>query len=387
MKFDFDKIVDRRGSGSLKWNVGENELPMWVADMDFTTAPCVVEAVKRVADFGVFGYKDVPDYWFSAIQNWWKTRHNFYIEKSWLCFCTGVIPAITSMVKRLTNVGDNVVIFTPVYDIFFHSVENTGRHVIECPLVFDGEKYSIDFADLERKLSMPTATLLILCNPHNPVGKIWNKDILSKIGQLCYAHGVRIISDEIHCDLTAPGKEYVPFASASDVCRDISVTCISTSKTFNAAGLQSAAVFAANENIRNAIVRGLNSDEVAEPNAFACEGAAAAFVCGGEWLDELREYIFNNRKILVEYIKNNLPELFVPEQDATYLVWVNVEKVTDDAAKLCEHIRKTTGLFITAGDQYRGDGKHFFRINIACPKATLLDGLERLKAGVVSFER
>ena len=384
-KFDFDKIVDRRNTGSLKWDVSDGELPMWVADMDFETAPAVKEAVKRVADLGVYGYKIVPERWFSAIQNWWKVRHNFIIEKSWLCFCTGVIPAVTSVVKRFSKVGDNVVLFTPVYDIFFHSVENTGRKVFECPLSYDGKKYDIDFEDFENKLKLSNTTLLIFCNPHNPVGKIWDKDTLSKIGELCRKHNVRVISDEIHCDLTMPGTDYVPFASASDVCRDISVTCVSISKTFNAAGLQSAAVFVPNEEMRNIVVRGLNADEVAEPNAFACEGAVAAFESGGEWVDELRQYVFDNYKILQEYVKNNIPELYVIEKNATYLVWVDVSKVTDDAAVLCKHIREKTGLFITAGDQYRGNGKSFVRINVACPKATLLDGLDRLKKGVESF--
>jgi len=280
MKFDFDKIVDRRNSGSLKWNVKEGELPMWVADMDFMTAPAVISAIKKVVDHGVFGYKDVPDEWFSAIQNWWKNRHNLYIEKSWLCFCTGVIPAITSMVKRITEVGDNVAIFTPVYDIFFHSVENTGRHVLECPLVYDGKTYEIDFADLEQKLSLPTTSLMIFCNPHNPVGKVWNAAELERVGALCDKYGVTVISDEIHCDLTFPGYKYTPFAAVTDACRDISVTCIAASKAFNMAGLQSAAVFAANENLRNKVVRGLNSDEVAEPNAFACEAAIATAAQG-----------------------------------------------------------------------------------------------------------
>jgi len=384
-KFDFDKTVNRNGTDSLKWNVIEGELPMWVADMDFETAPEVKNAVMRVAERGVFGYATIPERWFSAIENWWKTRHNFTIEKKWLSFCTGVIPAVTSMVKRLSKVGDNVAVFTPVYDIFFHSIENTGRRVIECPLAYDGEKYGINFADFEDKISLKDTTLLILCNPHNPVGKIWDKDILSKIGELCYKHNVRVISDEIHCDLTRPKSGYVPFASVSDICRDISATCVSISKAFNAAGLQSAAVFVPNEDMRSVLFRGLNADEVAEPNAFACESAVAAFTFGGQWLDALREYIFNNHKILREFVKNNLPELHVVDQDATYLAWVDVSKLTDDASVLCGHIRKTTGLFITAGNQYRGNGKDFVRINIACPKCTLYDGLDRLKKGIDSF--
>ena len=383
--FDFDKIIDRKNTDSLKWNVKCGELAMWVADMDFETAPAVKNAVKKVAEFGVFGYKTVSEKWYNAIVNWWCERHGVTFEKDWLCFCTGVIPAVTSMVKSLTEPGDSVAIFTPVYDIFFHSIENSGRLTLECPLIFDGESYSIDFEDLERKLALPSTKLLILCNPHNPVGKIWDKVTLQKIGEVCEKCGVTVISDEIHCDLTEPGKNYVPFISASETCKNISVTCVSASKAFNLAGMQSAAVVIPNETLFKIVERGLNSDEVAEPNSFAIESAVAAFSEGGSWLDELREYISSNRKTLEQFVKKELPDLNVIMQDATYLIWIDVGKITDDSHLLCKHVRKTTGLKITAGGQYRGNGKTFVRINVACPKAVLKDGLERLKNGVNSF--
>ena len=382
---NFDKVVNRRGTGSLKWDVKENELPMWVADMDFPTAPCITDAIQKKAKSGVFGYQIVPDEWYKAIINWWKRRHRLKIDKKWLCFTTGVVPAITSCVKRLTNVGDNVVVLTPVYDIFFHSIENTGRHTLECPLVYKYRKYSIDFEDLELKLSCENTTLLILCNPHNPVGKVWSKGELARIGELCAKHGVTVISDEIHCDLTEPDTHYVPFASASDVCKDISVTAISASKAFSLAGLQSAAVFVPNERLRNIIVRGLNSDEVAEPNAFACEATVAAYNEGGEWLDELREYISQNRKTVGEFLLKNLPQVKLIAQDATYLMWVDCSKVTDDSEKLCNFIREHTGLYLNCGTKYRGNGKYFIRVNVACPKKTLLDGLNRLKMGIEQY--
>ena len=382
---DFDKIINRRGTGSLKWDVKENELPMWVADMDFPTAPCVRDAVLRKAKSGVFGYQIVPDEWYSAIINWWRTRHRFKIDKQWLCFTTGVVPAITSAIKRLTNIGDNVVVLTPVYDIFFHSIENTGRHTLECPLVYKYRKYNIDFDDLERKLSHENSTLLILCNPHNPIGKVWSKQELARIGELCAKYGVTVLSDEIHCDLTEPGTHYVPFASASATCRDISVNAISASKAFSIAGLQSAAVFVPNERLRNIVVRGLNSDEVAEPNVFACEATIAAFNEGGEWLDELRAYISQNRKLVGEFLTKNLPQLKLIAQNATYLLWIDCSAITDNAAELCAFIRDETGLYLNRGNQYRGNGRYFIRLNVACPKKTLLDGLNRLKIGVDKY--
>lgn len=383
---DFDKIINRRGTGSVKWDVKENELPMWIADMDFPTAPCITEAILNKAASGVFGYQIVPDEWYDAIINWWRTRHGLTIHKDWLCFSTSVIAAVTSCVKSITNIGDNVVVMTPVYDMFFHSIENTGRHTLECPLAYDGEKYSIDFDDLDKKLSNPQSTMLILCNPHNPVGKIWSSDELAKIGELCKLHGVTVLSDEIHCDLTEPNVGYVPFASVSETCKDISVTALSASKAFSIPGLQSAAVFVANEHLRAKVVRGLNSDEVAEPNVFACDAIIAAFNEGGEWLDEVRAYISANRKLVGEYIKTNLPQLKLIDQDATYLLWVDCSSVTDNSGHLCEFIREHTGLYLNCGARYRGNGRYFIRLNVACPKAMLLDGLNRLKLGVEKYK-
>ena len=383
---NFDVVINRRNTNSLKWDVADNELPMWVADMDFMTAQCVTDAIVKKAKSGVFGYQIVPDTWYDAIINWWKTRHGFTIEKDWLCFTTGVVPAITSSIKRLTNVGDNVVVLTPVYDIFFHSIENTGRHVLECPLVYDKGSYSIDFADLKKKLSDPLSTLLLLCNPHNPVGKVWTKDELKRIGELCLKHGVTVFSDEIHCDLTAPDVNYTPFASVDKACSAISVTAISASKAFNLAGLQSAAVFVPDSRTRDKVVRGLNSDELAEPNVFAVESTVAAFSDGGSvWLDGLRSHIASNKQVAEQFLTANLPQITVVPQDATYLMWLDCSALTSDAEKLAAFIRSQTGLFVSAGNKYRGNGHYFIRLNVACPEATLRDGLNRLKVGVNKY--
>ena len=382
---NFDKVVNRRGTGSVKWDVAEGELPMWIADMDFPTAPCITQAILTKAKSGVFGYQIVPSEWYDAIINWWQTRHGLTIDREWLCFVKGVVPAVTTAVKRLTNEGDNVVVLTPIYDTFFHSIENTGRHTLESPLCYDGASYSIDFADLERKLSHPNSTLMILCNPHNPVGKVWSKEELERIGKLCYKHGVTVFADEIHCDLTKPGVSYVPFASVSKTCKDISVNALSASKAFSIPGIQSAAVFVPNKHLREVMVRGLNADEFAEPNVFACEALIAAFNDGGEWLDEVREYIASNRKIVAEYLSANIPQVKLLEQDATYLLWVDCSAITDSADQLCEFIRKHTGLYLNCGTRYRGNGRYFIRLNVACPKSTLNDGLKRLKAGIDKY--
>lgn len=386
MSFDFDKVADRRNSNSLKWDVKENELPMWVADMDFQTAPEITEALVKRARSGIFGYSIIPDKWYTSIIGWWKKRHSFTIKKEWLQFCTGTVAAITCAVKRITNTGDNVLVQTPVYNIFFNSIENHGRHVIENKLKYENGKYSIDFNDLEEKLSNPLTTMMILCNPHNPVGKIWSREDLKKIGDLCYKYNVTVISDEIHCDLTAPGCEYIPFASVSDICRDISMTCISPSKTFNIAGLQSAAVVIPSERIRNNMVRGLNSDEIAEPNIFAADSVIAAYSYGEKWLDELRNYLFENRKIAESFLEKELPCVKAVAAQATYLMWLDCSEITENASELCSFIREKTGLYLTNGTNYRGNGGKFLRMNIACSKVILSDGLSRLKNGVTAYE-
>ncbi len=381
----FDKTVNRRNTDSLKWNVGEGELPMWVADMDFKTAPCVTAAVVDKAKRGVFGYEEVPESWYDAYRCWWAARHGWHIEREWLCFTTGVVPAITSGVKCLTAVGDGVCVMTPVYDIFFHSIENTGRRVAESPLTYDGETYGIDFDGLESVLRQPRTTLLILCNPANPVGRVWSREELAKVGQLCARHGVTVFSDEIHCDLTEPNVGYVPFASASPVCAEISVTAVSASKAFNLAGMQSAAVVVPNAQLREKVVRALNHDEIAEPNSFACTAAVAAFTSGGQWLDELRAYLSGNRKYAERFVRAHIPQVKLTAQCATYLLWLDCSAVTDDSEALCDHIRKTTGLYLNCGAKYRGNGRYFLRINVACPRSVLRDGLRRLKEGIADY--
>ena len=382
MKYDFDTPVDRSGTDSLKWNVKEGELPMWVADMDFPAAPPILEALQRRLDVGVLGYTDVPDSWYDAYCRWWEDRHGLRIEKDWLVFCTGVVPAISSVVRKLTTPNENVLIQTPVYNIFFNSIINNGCRALENPLIYENGAYRVDFDDLERKLSDPQTSLMILCNPQNPVGKIWDRDTLGRIGELCKKHGVTVISDEIHCDLTAPGKSYIPFASVSDVCRDISVTCAAPTKAFNIAGIQSAAVIVPDPFLRHRVWRALNTDEVAEPNVFAAVAAVAAFNEGGEWLDQMREYVFANRRRVGEFIAARIPQISLVDGDATYLLWLDISRLTDDSGIFAKKLRETTGLFVSAGSSYGQSGKTFLRMNVACPRCRLEDGLERLERGV-----
>lgn len=378
MKYDFDTVVDRRNTGSLKWDVSENELPMWVADMDFRTAPEITEELLKIVERGVFGYSVVTDEWYEAYIHHWEKLHAFKMKKERLCFVTGVVPLISSAVRKLTTPAEKVIIQTPAYNIFFNSVINNGRRVVENPLKYDSGRYGMDFSDLEEKLSDPEATLLILCNPQNPTGNIWDKETLTRLGEMCKKHSVTVISDEIHCDITEPGRDYVPFASASDTCADISITAIAPTKSFNIAGIGTAAFYAENENLFNKMRRAVNTDEAAEPNVFAVSAARAAFLKGGEWLSELKKYISDNKKEAREFINKNIPEIKVTESEATYLLWLDCSRFTADSVALSKAIREKTGLYLSEGAEYGGNGRYFLRLNTACPKAVLKEGLSRL---------
>lgn len=375
--FDFDKETDRRNTGSLKWDVKENELPMWVADMDFETAPAVTNAIKARAEHGIFGYSVLPDKWYDAYIGWWKTRHGFSIDKDWLIFCTGVIPAISSIVRKLTTPAEKVVLMTPVYNIFFNSVLNNGRVVLECPLDYSDGSYSIDFKALEKCLSDPQTSLMILCNPHNPIGKIWDAETLRRVADMCKKYSVTVISDEIHCDLTDPGCEYITFASVSDTARLNSITCAAPTKSFNIAGLQTAAVIVPDPVLRHKVWRSLNTDEVAEPNVFAVDAVVAAYDEGAEWFDALRGYIYDNKKY-AEEILGSFKNIRLVKSQATYLLWLDCTAMPLKGDALAEDLRNKTGLYLSSGSAYKGNGAGFLRMNIACPRSRLIDGLERL---------
>lgn len=380
MKYDFDRIIGRRNTGSLKWDESrEGELPLWVADMDFETAPCVKESLQKRVEHGIFGYSIIPSEWADSYIYWWKKRHNFTINRDSLIFSTGVVPAISSCVRKLTSVAEKVLIQTPCYNIFFNSIVNNGRYVVESPLDFDGKEYKINFERLEMDLSDPQVSLMILCNPQNPTGNIWTREELARIGDLCKKYGVTVISDEIHCDITEPGFNYTPFAGASETCAQISVSCLAPTKCFNIAGINSAAVVVPNPHLRHKVWRALNTDEIAEPNAFAVAATVAAFTQGEDWLNQLNEYLFENRRY-AEAILSSIPEdkVTVVKGKATYLLWVRVFKNGD---KFAEELRKNTGLFINGGAEYGKTGEEFVRINLACPRKILEEALSRFKTG------
>lgn len=381
MKYDFDEVISRRNSNSEKWDrVNDKEiLPMWVADMDFKTAPPILDAIKNKAEKGVFGYTLLPNEYYNAVIHWWKSRYDFEIQKDWILYCTGVVPAITCLIKNFTTPGDKVLIQAPVYNCFYSSILNNGCKVISNDLKYNGIGYEIDFNDLERKASDPDVKLMLLCNPHNPVGKVWTKAELLKIGEICIRNGVLIITDEIHCDIVYKEYSYTPFSSISDTFLMNSITCTSPSKTFNLAGLHTANLIVANKDLRDKVNRALNVSEIAEPNAFSVEALVAAYNCCDEWLEQLLQYLDGNIKFLKGYIEKEMPKLEVVQPEATYLVWINCKKTDLNSNALKEKLLMDGKLLINEGRMYGENGEGFVRINVACPMYLLIEGLNRFK--------
>ncbi|MFD1471687.1 MalY/PatB family protein [Companilactobacillus mishanensis] len=382
---DFDKLIDRRNTNSVKWDVKDNELPMWVADMDFQTVPEVMEAMKSDVAQGIFGYQVIPDEYFEAVAYWYEKEHNFKPKKDWLTFSTGVVPTIGSILRHLTDVGDNVLIQEPNYNAFFKVITNNGHHIVNSELSFANDEYEIDWKDLEEKFKDSDTTSMILCNPHNPTGHIWSKPDLERIAQLTLENNVLLISDEIHGDLSMPGKEYIPFASLDESLTGNSISLVSPSKTFNLAVLHAATAITPNGNIKARLEKGLGVDGLASPGVLAINGSIAAYTKGHEWLHDLKQYVCDNRDLLDDYVEKNIPQLSVVHGEATYLAWIDCSKITKDSGELAQHIRDETGLYLAAGTAYQGNGNQFMRINLATQRSRVEDGLSRLKTGVEKY--
>jgi len=389
MKYDFETLNKKRAGNSAKWDVGENELPMTIADMDFPVAPEIVQALQDKVAMGLFGYEEVPNEYFKAIADWYENEHHVRPQEDWMIFANGVVPSISSAVRRLTTQGDNVLVQAPVYNIFYNSIVNSGRHVLSNDLVYDKQthEYSIDFADLEKKLSEPLTNMMILCNPHNPVGKIWSVDELTKIAALCKQYNVKLFSDEIHGDITFNEGGYNPVFGLDDKYLDNVIVAVSPSKTFNVAAFHASTVIIPNANLRAQVSRGLNSEELAEPNLVAIPGSIAAYSEGHNWLVSLKSKLLANRKLVLDFVESNLPDVKWVPGDATYLLWFDVSKITDHSDELTKFIEDDTGLIVTPGTVYRGDGQDFVRMNIASPTEMIQDGLDRLKKGINDFNR
>lgn len=380
MKYNFDEPTERRGTNSVKWDENTTYpdiLPMWVADMDFRTAPCIIEALRRRVDHGIFGYCHVPDEYYAATIKWMSERHNLTVDSDWIIYTSGVVPAISAVIKALTLPGDEVLVQTPVYNCFFSSIRNNGCDIAESRLIYSDSTYRIDFDDLEAKLSRTQVKLMLICNPHNPAGRVWTREELERMGSLCLKHGVVPVADEIHCELTYPGYEYIPFASVSDEFARRSVTCISPSKAFNIAGLQIANIFCADPEMRTRIDKAININEVCDVNPFGVDALIEAYTNGVDWLDELREYLWENYQTVCAFFADHMPQIGVTKLEGTYLVWLDCRSLGITSCALKSHLLGHAHLWLTEGTVYGQAGKGFMRLNIACPRSRLIDGLNR----------
>ena len=389
MKYDFETLNKKRAGNSAKWDVGKNELPMTIADMDFPTAPEIVKALQEKVAMGLFGYEEIPDEYRKAVADWYETEHGVRPKEDWMIFATGVVPSISSAVRRLTSLGDNVLVQAPVYNVFYNSIVNNGRHVVSNDLVYlkESHQYVIDFNDLEEKLSDPLTNMMILCNPHNPVGKIWTVEELTKIAGLCLKYDIKLFSDEIHGDITFNKDGYNPVFGLEDKYLKNVVVAVSPSKTFNVAAFHASTVIVPDSNLRAQVSRGLNSEELAEPNLVAVPGTIAAYTKGHEWLQQLKQKVLANRKLVLDFLAENIPDIKWVEGEATYLLWFDVSQITEDVDELTDFIRQDTGLIVTPGDVYGGDGQHFIRMNIASPTEMIQDGLDRLKKAINDYKQ
>lgn len=379
--FDFDTVINRRGTNSYKWDIVKEEdvIPLWVADMDFKAAPAILEALKKRVEHGVFGYTLVPDSYYEAIINWFARRHNWQIDRSWIIYTTGVVPAVSCAIKALTLPGEKVLIQTPDYNCFFSSIKNNGCEVAENELVRRGDSYEVDFEDFERQCADEKTTVFLLCNPHNPAGRVWTKEELERMNDICLAHGVRVISDEIHCELVMPSHRFTPFAAISDACRDNSVVLNSPTKAFNIAGLQIANIICADPAMRRRIDRAVNINEVCDVNPFGVVALQAAYNESEEWLDSLNHYIWGNYLALKEFIAKELPRLEVTRLEGTYLAWVDIKATGLTSDEAYGKLMKEGRVYVNSGTMYgRRAGEGYLRINLACPRATLLEGMKRM---------
>jgi len=386
MKFDFDEKVNRRGTACMKWDGDETGelLPMWVADMDFKTAPPVIEALKARAEHGVFGYEQVPQSYYDALISWFSRRYGWTFSREWVICTTGVVPAISAIIKAMTHEGDRVLVQTPVYNCFFSSIRNNGCKIEEAPLVYEDGTYHIDFADFERRCSRPDVKLFLLCNPHNPAGRVWTREELARMGDICLRHGVFIVADEIHCDLVMPDRRYTPFASISEELLMNSATCNAPTKTFNIAGLQISNIIAADKTTRERIDRAININEVCDVSVFGATALEAAYNKGEEWLEELLLYIKGNYDRLCAFVREQRLPLGVVRLEGTYLAWIDCAELGRPSDVIVEDLKRSVGLWVNGSAMYGERERPFIRLNLACPRATLDDGLGRLKRYVLS---
>ena len=395
MTYDFDKIIQRRGTNCVKWDeVSDSDtIPMWVADMDFETAPCIMQALQERLQHGCFGYTFVPESYYDATIQWFHRRHGWAIDRSSFIYTSGVVPAISAIIKAMTNEGDKVLVQTPVYNCFFSSIRNNGCILAENPLKplsqvlphrAEGVRYEVDWEDFEQKCADPAVKVFLLCNPHNPAGRVWTREELEKMGSICLQHGVFVISDEIHCEFTMPGHTYIPFASLSEDFAMNSAVCLSPSKAFNIAGLQIANIIVKDADIRKRVDKAININEVCDVNPFGVIALQAAYTPEGEaWLDELCQYIDGNYQLAKQMLEEALPHCPVTTLEGTYLLWLNIASTGKTSQQVADHLMQHSKVYVNPGTMYgETAGEGYIRINLATRRSLVEEGIRRIISGI-----
>ena len=392
--YDFDRIIERRGTDSIKWNGLEERfgsgdvIPLWVADMDFPAPGPVIRAVPERAGHGVFGYTRTPERFYDAVTGWLKRRHGWEVFRNEISFSPGIVTALVMIVEAFSEPGDQILVQSPVYYPFFDVIRKSGRTVIDSPL-FRGEtgRYEIDFEDLEKKLARPETTLMLLCSPHNPVGRVWTRAELTRMGELCCAHGVLVAADEIHCDFVYPGHAFIPFMSLGD---DLGMNCLSLmapSKTFNMAGLKSSLVMAKNPEILNTYNAQLEAHHLDGMNCFGLAATVAAYEEGDEYVDQLIPYLEGNVTLVRNFLRERLPQIKLFDPEGTYLLWLDCRAVSEDPRELKDFFLKKARVALSPGAVFGPTGASFMRMNIGCPRSVITEALDRIEGAWTAWPK
>ena len=391
--YDFDRIVDRRNTDCLKYDFAvqrgrpKDVLPFWVADMDFSIAQEIEDALVKRCQHGIFGYSEATDGYFAALQNWYLKHFNWHVQRPWLIKTPGVVFALAMAVKAFTEPGDGVLVQQPVYYPFTEVIRDNDREVVNAPLALVNGHYEIDFADLEQKLANPKVKLMFLCSPHNPVGRVWTKEELLKVGDLCLKYNVITVSDEIHSDFVWDDNTHTPFATLGEEYQQNCIVCTAPSKTFNLAGLQVSNIFIPNQKLRRAFRKQIDAAGYSQLNTLGLVACQAAYAYGEEWLTQVKAYIRSNITFVDDYLKQNLPQIKMLPIEGTYLVWLDCSALGMTADEREQWLWHEAKLWLDGGGIFGKEGEAFERINVACPRATLLQGLEQLKAAVEGLKK
>lgn len=383
--YDFDKITDRKNTNSWKYDFYDeygktpDTLSMWIADMDFSTVPEVLKNLEDVAKFGIFGYSRPRDGYFEAVKNWFEKRFGAHIENEWIVFTPGVVFALNMAVKTFTEAGDGVLVMRPVYYPFLNAINNNGRKLVNCPLVYSEGKYSIDFENLEKTIAENNVKLMLFCNPHNPVGRVWTRAELEETAGIARRHGVFVCADEIHCDFTYNNNVHTSFLNVD---RENAMVCTAPSKTFNLAGLQTSNIIIADEEKRGKFRAAVNSTGYEYPNIFGITACETAYRCGEKWLDELLSYVYGNYEYMVDFCRKNMPEARISDLQGTYLPWFDMNAYGLSHEELMKRVENDARIWLDEGTLFGPEGRGFIRFNIACPRSVVEEAMDRLKAAM-----